>query len=110
MIDHKVTIRDRVVSTDFREIVQDSNEADRIILSLDSDWDGIDEVYVVLGKGDGKLVTPYDPEDPPTFPAELTEKLGPLAFSVVGTKGEMIQITRRADRLFRIVPRGDVIE
>lgn len=110
MIDHKVTIRDRVVSTDSREIVQDSNEADRIVLDLDSDWDGLDEVYVVLGKGDGKLVSPYDPEDLPTFPAELTEKLGPLAFSVVGMKGETIQITRRADSLFRIVPRGDVIE
>lgn len=110
MIDHKVTIRDRAVSTDFREIVQDSNEADRIILSLDSDWDGLDEIYVVLGKGYDKLVTPYDPEDPPTFPAELTEKLGPLAFSVVGTKGERVQITRRADSLFRIVPRGDTIE
>ena len=97
MIDHKVTIRDRVVSTDVREVVQDSNEADRIILNLDSDWDGLDEVYIVLGKGDEKLVAPYNPEDPPTFPAELTITVVERVISV--DDSELIQNNVRTDTI-----------
>lgn len=110
MIDHKITVRDRVISIDNPDIVKDSIDSDRLILDLDDDWNDLEKIFVVLGVNQHSVVAVYDSEEDLMFPASLARNLGPVGVTIVGKNGDQTQITRRASRLIRVVPRGHLMD
>lgn len=106
MIDHKISVRDRVISINEPNVVEDSIDSDRLVLDLDDDWKDLEKIFVVLSTSHQTVTARYDLDEDLMFPASLATRLGPVGVTIVGKKGDQTQITRRADRLIRIVPRG----
>lgn len=103
---HVVTVRNRCVSVDQPLIVAGGRGSDLVVLDLDDEWQGF-SVSVVLGSGESAQVAEWD-GDPMSLPEELVSEAGWLPISIVGELDGALIVTRRADRVLRVVEGGEV--
>lgn len=108
---HVLTVRDRVLSTDLRRIVQNNVKTDTVTLDLDGEWDDC-TVYVTFNDGTARS-GPWSLEwegRPLTIPSAIGAVVGPVAVSVVGygSDGELRLVTEAAPSLLDVVKSGYV--
>ena len=105
MTDHVVRVRGRMLSVCGDGVVANGIQADRIVLDLDGEWDGLTPVLYLGPTGSAYRVR-YD--GPTAIPADLLQEPGWLPVSVVGydASGETRVTTGIADRLLAVVPSG----
>lgn len=56
MINHTITVRNRRIKVDAPRLIQGCDGSDAIILDLDDEWTGLDEILVSIGSGDSRQV------------------------------------------------------
>lgn len=56
MINHTITVRNRRIKVDTPRLIQGCDGSDAIILDLDDEWTGLDEILVSIGSGDGFFI------------------------------------------------------
>lgn len=108
---HVLTVRDRVLSTDLRRIVQNNVKTDTVTLDLDGEWDDC-TVYVTFNDETARS-GPWSLEwkgQPLTIPSAIGAVVGPVAVSVVGygSDGELRLVTEAAPSLLDVVKSGYV--
>ena len=108
---HALTVRDRVLSTDLRRIVQNNVKTDTVTLDLDGEWDDC-TVYVTFNDETARS-GPWSLEwkgQPLTIPSAIGAVVGPVAVSVVGygSDGELRLVTEAAPSLLDVVKSGYV--
>lgn len=108
---HALTVRDRVLSTDLRRIVQNNVKTDTVTLDLDGEWDDC-TVYVTFNDETARS-GPWSLEwkgQPLTVPSAIGAVVGPVAVSVVGygSDGELRLVTEAAPSLLDVVKSGYV--
>ena len=108
---HALTVRDRVLSTDLRRVVQNNVKTDTVTLDLDGEWDDC-TVYVTFNDETARS-GPWSLEwkgQPLTVPSAIGAVVGPVAVSVVGygSDGELRLVTEAAPSLLDVVKSGYV--
>ena len=108
---HALTVRDRVLSTDLRRVVQNNVKTDTVTLDLDGEWDDC-TVYVTFNDETARS-GPWSFEwrgQPLTIPSAIGAVVGPVAVSVVGygSDGELRLVTEAAPSLLDVVKSGYV--
>lgn len=73
MINHTITVRNRRIKVDTPRLIQGCDGSDAIILDLDDEWTGLDEILVSIGSGSG--LHGAEPERLLRLPAELLSVL-----------------------------------
>ena len=106
---HIIRVRDRTVSVNLSELVQNNVATDTFTLDLDEDWDGL-AVVVLLGPCTDATELQWSGE-PVSIPAALMSEVGAIDVSVVGydTGGTVRVVTKRASGLLRVVESGCVV-
>ena len=62
MINHTITVRNRRIKVDTPRLIQGCTGSDAIILDLDDEWIGLDEILVSIGSGDSRQDAVWDGE------------------------------------------------
>ena len=62
MINHIITVRNRRIKVDTPRLIQGCTGSDSIILDLDDEWTGLDEILISIGSGDSRQVAIWDGE------------------------------------------------
>ena len=62
MINHTITVRNRRIKVDTPRLIQGCTGSDAIILDLDDEWTGLDEILVSIGSGDSRQDATWDGE------------------------------------------------
>lgn len=62
MINHTITVRNRRIKVDTPRLIQGCDGSDAIILDLDDEWTGLDEILVSIGSGDSRQDAFWDGE------------------------------------------------
>lgn len=52
VINHTITVRNRRIKVDTPRLIQGCAGSDSIILDLDDEWTGLDEILISIGSGD----------------------------------------------------------
>lgn len=106
MINHTITVRNRRIKVDTTRLIQGCVGSDAIILDLDDEWTGLDEVLVSIGSGDSRQVAIWDGE--PMVIEHIDFPIGYLPVSVSGrTKdGSQSITTVDAPHAFFVVRNG----
>ena len=60
MINHTITVRNRRIKVDTPRLIQGCTGSDAIILDLDDEWTGLDEILVSIGSGDSRQDAIWD--------------------------------------------------
>ena len=106
MINHTITVRNRRIKVDTTRLVQGCAGSDSIILDLDDEWTGLDEVLISIGSGDSRQVAIWDGE--PMVIEHVDFPIGYLPVSVTGrTKdGSRSITTKRKPNALLVVRNG----
>lgn len=106
MINHTITVRNRRIKVDIPRLIQGCTGSDSIILDLDDEWTGLDEILVSIGSGDSRQDATWDGE--PMVIEHVDFPVGYLPVSVTGrTKdGSRSITTARAPHVFFVVRNG----
>lgn len=106
MINHTITVRNRRIKVDTPRLIQGCAGSDSIILDLDDEWTGLDEILISIGSGDSRQVAIWDGE--PMVIEQIDFPIGYLPVSVTGrTKdGSRSITTARASHVFSVVRNG----
>ena len=106
---HIIRVRDRTVSVNLSELVQNNVATDTLTLDLDEDWDDL-AVVVLLGPCTDATELQWSGE-PIGIPAALMAEVGAIDVSVVGydSGGTVRVVTKRASGLLRVVESGCVV-
>ena len=106
MINHTITVRNRRIKVDTPRLIQGCAGSDSIILDLDDEWTGLDEILVSIGSGDSRQDAVWDGE--PMVIEHIDFPTGYLPVSVTGrTKdGSRSITTERASHVFSVVRNG----
>ena len=108
---HVITIREREISVDFRQLIQNNVKTDTVTLNLDREWDGIHPI-ILFGSSEayGVFAVEYNGE-PVHVPAAAMEHVGPLDLSVVGLddSGTVRLVTIAAPGTFEVIESGEYI-
>lgn len=106
MINHTVTVRNRRIKVDTPRLIQGCTGSDSIILDLDDEWTGLDEILISIGSGDSRQVAIWDGE--PMVIEHIDFPIGYLPVSVTGrTKdGSRSITTARVSHVFSVVRNG----
>ena len=106
MINHTITVRNRRIKVDTPRLIQGCTGSDAIILDLDDEWTGLDEILVSIGSGDSRQDAIWDGE--PMVIEHIDFPIGYLPVSVTGrTKdGSRSITTARASHVFSVVRNG----
>lgn len=108
---HIITIREREISVDFTQLIQNNIKTDTVTLDLDAEWDGIHPV-ILFGSSEEYGVCAVDyTGDPVHVPASAMEHVGPLDLSVMGLddSGSVRLVTIAAPGTFEVVESGEYI-
>lgn len=108
---HVITIREREISVDFTQLIQNNIKTDTVTLDLDAEWDGIHPV-ILFGSSEEYGVCAVDyTGDPVHVPASAMEHVGPLDLSVMGLddSGSVRLVTIAAPGTFEVVESGEYI-
>lgn len=82
MINHTITVRNRRIKVDIPRLIQGCDGSDAIILDLDDEWTGLDEILVSIGSGDSRQDAIWDGE--PMVIEHVDFPIGYLPVSVTG--------------------------
>ena len=106
VINHAITVRNRRIKVDTPRLIQGCDGSDAIILDLDDEWTGLDEILVSIGSGDSRQDAIWDGE--PMVIEHVDFPIGYLPVSVTGrTKdGSRSIATARAPHVFFVVRNG----
>lgn len=109
---HVITIRERELSVDFPELIQNNIKTDTVTLDLDAEWDGLNPVIIFTPdtwNSEGVSVAYFG--DPVHIPADAMDESCTLACSVCGVdaSGEVRAVTKAAPDAFRVVASGDYV-
>lgn len=85
MINHTITVRNRRIKVDTPRLIQGCTGSDSIILDLDDEWTGLDEIHVSIGSGDSRQDAVWDGE--PMVIEHIDFPIGYLPVSVTGLYG-----------------------
>ena len=107
---HVITIRERELTVDFPELIQNNIKTDTVTLDLDAEWDGIQPVIIFGPNADGTIAVEYTGE-PVHIPGAVMQYVGGLDCSVMGLddSGEVRLITKAAPNTFEVVESGEYI-
>ena len=108
MIEHRVTVRNRIVHVDRPQLVQGCVGSDVLTLDLDPEWDGLN-VTVAIGSGESKMVAEMDGE-PMTFDVGFPIGYVPVFVSGVSTDGSRKVQTIGAPKAMYVVAYGGGVE
>lgn len=106
VINHIITVRNRSIKVDTPRLIQGCVGSDSIMLDLDDEWTGLDEILVSIGSGDSRQVAVWDGE--PMVFEHIDFPIGYLPVSVTGqTKdGSRSITTARAPHALFVVRNG----
>lgn len=106
VINHTITVRNRRIKVDTPRLIQGCAGSDSIVLDLDDEWTGLDEINVSIGSGDSRQDAIWDGE--PMVIEHIDFPIGYLPVSVTGrTKdGSRSITTARAPHVFFVVRNG----
>ena len=107
---HVITIRERELTVDFPELIQNNIKTDTVALDLDSEWDGIQPVIIFGPNASGTIAVEYTGE-PVHIPGAVMQYVGGLDCSVMGLddSGEVRLVTKAAPNTFEVVESGEYI-
>ena len=107
---HVITIRERELSVDDSELIQNNIKTDTVTLNLDREWEGIHPLILFGPNSNGVLYVEYKGE-PVHIPAGAMEDVGPLDLSVMGLDdtGQVRLVTKAAPGTFTVVESGEYI-
>ena len=107
---HVITIRERELTVDFPELIQNNIKTDTVTLDLDTEWDGIQPVIIFGPNASGTIAVEYTGE-PVHIPGAVMEYVGGLDCSVMGLddSGEVRLVTKAAPNTFEVVESGEYI-
>ena len=107
---HVITIRERELTVDFPELIQNNIKTDTVTLDLDAEWDGIQPVIIFGPNADGTIAVEYTGE-PVHIPGAVMQYVGGLDCSVMGLddSGEVRLVTKAAPNTFEVVESGEYI-
>ena len=107
---HVITIRERELTVDFPELIQNNIKTDTVTLDLDAEWDGIQPVIIFGPNASGTIAVEYTGE-PVHIPGAVMEYVGGLDCSVMGLddSGEVRLVTKAAPNTFEVVESGEYI-
>lgn len=108
---HVITIREREISVDFTQLIQNNIKTDTVTLDLDAEWDGIHPV-ILFGSSESYGVCAVDYNDEPVHvPASAMEHVGPLDLSVMGLddSGSVRLVTIAAPGTFEVIESGEYV-
>lgn len=100
MINHTITVRNRRIKVDTPRLIQGCTGSDAIILDLDDEWIGLDEILVSIGSGDSRQDAVWDGE-----PMVIEHIDFPIGYLPVSVTGRTITTTR-APHAFFVVRNG----
>ena len=108
-MDHRLTVERRAITAHGRRwTVQNGVGVDRIALTLDDEWEGMDSALVTLENGSASAVVAYLGE-PITVPQSLLAEAGLLYVTVTGYRGDSERLVTRRMRpteAVSVVPSG----
>ena len=106
MINHTITVRNRRIKVDTPRLIQGCDGSDSIILDLDDEWTGLDEILVSIGSGDSRQDAIWDGE--PMVIEHIDFPIGYLPVSVTGQTedGSRSITTARAPNALFVVRNG----
>lgn len=106
MINHTITVRNRRITVDTPRLIQGCTGSDSIILDLDDEWTGLDEILVSIGSGDSRQDAIWDGE--PMVIEHIDFPIGYIPVSVTGRTedGSRSITTARAPHVFFVVRNG----
>ena len=107
---HVITIRERELTVDFPELIQNNIKTDTVTLDLDAEWDGIQPVIIFGPNASGTIAVEYTGE-PVHIPGAVMQYVGGLDCSVMGLddSGEVRLVTKAAPNTFEVVESGEYI-
>ena len=107
---HVITIRERELTVDFPELIQNNIKTDTVTLDLDTEWDGIQPVIIFGPNASGTIAVEYTGE-PVHIPGAVMQYVGGLDCSVMGLddSGEVRLVTKAAPNTFEVVESGEYI-
>lgn len=107
---HVITIRERELTVDFPELIQNNIKTDTVTLDLDAEWDGIHPVIIFGPNASGTIAVEYTGE-PVHIPGAVMQYVGGLDCSVMGLddSGEVRLVTKAAPNTFEVVESGEYI-
>lgn len=109
---HRITIREREITVDYTELIQNNVRTDTVTLDLDKEWDGIRPIIIFGDRDDswGSHAVEYNGE-PVHIPAKAMEHIGGLDLSVMGldSEGLIRLVTKAAPDTFNVVESGEYI-
>lgn len=107
---HVITIRERELTVDFPELIQNNIKTDTVTLDLDKEWDGIQPVIIFGPNASGTIAVEYTGE-PVHIPGAVMQYVGGLDCSVMGLddSGEVRLVTKAAPNTFEVVESGEYI-
>ena len=106
---HIITIRERVLTVDRSELIQNNVKTDTVTLELDSEWDGINPI-IIFECSDENYQVAYTGE-PVHIPQAVMLKIGRIGCSVCGLDdtGEIRLVTKAAPNIFTVMESGSYI-
>ncbi len=108
---HTIVIRERELSVDFPQLIQNNVRTDTVTLDLDAEWNGIHPV-IIFGDTEeyGTWAVQYF-GDPVHIPAKAMEHIGGLDLSVMGLddSGLIRLVTKAAPDTFEVIESGEYI-
>lgn len=108
---HTIVIRERELSVDFPQLIQNNVRTDTVTLDLDAEWNGIHPI-IIFGDTEkyGTWAVQYF-GDPVHVPAKAMEYIGGLDLSVMGLddSGLIRLVTKAAPNTFEVVESGEYI-
>ena len=106
---HIITIRERVLTVDMPELIQNNVKTDTVTLELDSEWDGINPI-IIFECSDENYQVAYTGE-PVHIPQAVMLKIGRIGCSVCGLDdtGEIRLVTKAAPNIFTVMESGSYI-
>lgn len=106
---HVITVSERVIEIDERELVQNNVSTDTYTLVLDAEWDDITPI-VIFSNSEGDYKVAYE-NGPTKIPAAVMAVVGAVDVSVFGldSTGEVRVVTKAAPNTMNVVESGKFV-
>ena len=106
---HIITVSERTIRIDERELVQNNVSTDTYTLELDAEWDGITPV-VIFSNSEGDYKVAYE-NGPTKIPAAVMAVVGAVDVSVFGldSTGAVRVVTKAAPNTMTVVESGKFV-